>query len=245
MFERVKKLHDALTGADKAELGLLHNAYIEWTHTFGREKTAANRKEWSAARDALSQAVDRLWPQAFPHDAAKAVGPVFKDKAAAFSWYTENGGQRQKSSFYTSVPADGKKVSRLAVSEMLRKERPASSSGVDLTARKELADTLKAEAEARIKERQDEREARELDRDWIRRENAEEEICVWTSRLRDAVAYHLGKILTAIIHAAGGHPGRLAEVQSIIDSALAAAANEIADNGEITVTIEALEDTPC
>jgi hypothetical protein len=239
MFERVARLHEALTGADKAEVGLLQNAYVEWTHSYTRDKTSANRKEWMSAKEALADAVERLWPQAFPAEAPRATdsGPVFKDKASAFAWYVENGGQRQKSSFYAVVPADGKKVSRLAVSEMLRKERPAAAP-VDLSGRKEEADTRKAEADADKAEMQAAEMRREQDAKWVLRERADEETCVWVSRLRDATAYHLGRSAVSIIHACGGNPARLAEVQAIIDESLASAANEIAGSDEVTVTFE-------
>lgn len=172
----------------------------------------------------------------------------FKDKAQAFVWYVEQGGQRQKSSFYAVVPADGRMVSRLAVSELLRKERRAPDAAGSFSSRREEADTLKAEAESRMKVRQDEDEARKFDRRWVLREDAEAETCVWVSRLRDAAAYHVGRQLLAMIHACGGQAERLAEVQSIVDGALAAAANEIAESEELTVVIGGggeLEDEAC
>ena len=96
----------------------------------------------------------------------------------AFVWYVNEGGQRQKTSFYAAVPRSGgsKRISRFAVSEMLRKERtPRGHSGGNYTDRKEEAEINKAEAEAEIKQRQNERERREMDAEWVLRETAEEE----------------------------------------------------------------------
>lgn len=169
----------------------------------------------------------------------------FKDKASAFAWYVEQCGQRAKSSFYANIPSEGRRVSRFAVSEMLRKERSDSGSSTDRASRKEEADIRKAEAEARIKERQDEREAREMAAEWVLREQSEKESCLWTARLRDAAAYHLSKAGPAIIHTCGASPARLAEVQALIEGALAAACNEIASSGEITAEFGEEEEGTC
>jgi hypothetical protein len=169
----------------------------------------------------------------------------FPSKGHAFNWYVEQGGFKQKSAFYQAIPADGKRVSRLVVSEFLRKERHKAPAVVDLASRREDADTRKAEADAAKAEMQAEEMRRQLDSKWIEREQSDEETCVWVSRLRDASAYHLGRELLAIIHACGGNPARLAEVQAIVDAALAAAANEIANADEITVTIEDLDEATC
>ena len=165
---------------------------------------------------------------------------TFNTIGDAFVWYVTEGGQREKTSFYAKVPRSGgsKRISRFAVSEMLRKERKVSTSGADLSDRREKAETDKAEADARISRAKADAVERELDAAWVRREEAEEETCVWVSRLRDAVTYHLGKNLLAIIHASGGQAGRLAEVQTMIDAVLASACNEIAESSEITVEIE-------
>lgn len=115
-------------------------------------------------------------------------------------------------------------------------------SELDMALTKEAADARKAVADADKAEMQAEAMRRELDKQWIRREAAEEETCVWVSRLRDAVAYHLSRDLPAIILACGGNPARQAETQARLDAAMAAACNEIANAEEITVDIEDLED---
>jgi hypothetical protein len=244
MFERVARLHEALTGADKAEIGLLQNAYVEWTHTYTREKTAANRKEWMSAKEALAEAVQRLWPQAFPGEAAKTpaeTGPVFKDKAAAFAWYVENGGQRQKSSFYQVIPADGKRVSRLAVSEMLRKERPAAAP-VDLAGRKELADTEKAEADARsAKVRADEAE-RERDARWMLREDAEDQSAALVGLIQDAFRHRVYLDHHPLLLAAGGPVGKASELAHALQMFVDRAFNDVAAYKEIDVEFEGEDD---
>lgn len=165
----------------------------------------------------------------------------FPTKADAFAWYADQGGQRQKSSFYAVVPANGKAVSRFAVSELLRKERQGAKVVEGYAEQREDAERRKAIADARKAEIQTEELERGMDRKWMLREDAEAETCVWVGRLRDATAYHIGRQLLALIHACGGKPERLAEAQAIVDSALADAANEIANSGELTVTIEDID----
>ena len=104
-------------------------------------------------------------------------------------------------------------------------------------------DTRKAEADAEKSEMQAEEMRRQQDRRWMLRERADEITCVWVSRLRDAVVYHLDKNLLAVIYGCGGQPERQAEVKAIIDAALATACNEIANAEELTVEIEDLEES--
>ena len=123
----------------------------------------------------------------------------------------------------------------------VKRRSPSAPPGYDTAeheARKIKADADQSEMKADAMRR-------ELDRRWILRESAEEETCVWVSRLRDAVTYHLGKNLPAIIHACGGQISRLSEVQAIVDAALADACNEIANAEELTVLIEDIEDEAC
>jgi len=172
------------------------------------------------------------------HD--KDYAETFASITDAWQWYESNGGQRKKASFFDIVPRIGtRKVSRYHVSEMLRKEgETVAPVENEFLRRKEKAEVKKAEADAERSHMQAEQMRRELDASWIERDKADEITCVWVSRLRDATSYHLGRALLALIHAAGGNPARLAEVQAIVDEALATACNEIAASEEITVEIE-------
>ena len=246
MTDRFAQLHETVTDpVDKGALAIARNGRIKAMEAYRDKPGKASRDDLDACQEHYAATVARLWRQYHPAEAKDDGGAWFRDKAAAFTWYAEQGGGRQKSSFYATVPADGKKVSRLAVSELLRKERATAPAAVDLTARREEADTRKAEADAEKAQMQAEEMRRTQDAKWVLRERADEEICVWVSRLRDAVAYHLGRAQLAVIHACGGQPARLAEVQALIDEALAAASNEIANAEEITVEIEDVEDPAC
>lgn len=245
MTDRFATLRESITDElDKLSLADAYNARIKAMQARRERPGKQTIDDLKACEDHFEQTIDTLWSKYFPEKAKSPADHWFRDKASAFCWYTEQGGQRQKSSFYAVVPADGRRVSRFAVSEMLRKEKsgPAAPVAADLSAQREEAETRKAIADADKSQMQAEEMRRALDKKWMLRETAEEEICVWVARLRDAVAYHLGKIQLAIIHACGGQPARLAEVQALIDDALAAAGNEIANSEEVTVLIEDCED---
>jgi hypothetical protein len=251
-IERIQQLHAAARGQDKAELTVLHNAVLTGMNAYAERGEAGRLKDWQAAKNALADAVDRLWVKYFPGESGRSGGDEswFRDKRVAHEWYVTQGGILTYSGFTRQAfTVDGRKVSRMSVQKLLLDERgkkyTAESTNTDLSARREDADTRKAEADAAKAEMQAEEMRRAQDARWVLREVAEEETCVWVSRLRDAVAYHIGKNQLAIIHACGGNPARLSEVQSIIDAALANACNEIANSAEVTVEIEDLEEVGC
>lgn len=244
MSDRFRQLLEKADELDKPDLVAAHNGRIDSLKAFTAKPGKVTCEDKDKCQENYDGTVERLWRKYFPGQAAASGedGDHFRNIAAAFAWYKAEGGEREQTSFYKNVPKNGKSVLRFAVSEMLRKERVKAPSVVDLSARKEDADTRKAVADAEKAEMQAEEMKRQLDARWMPRDRAEEETCVWVGRLRDATAYHLGKNLLAIIHACGGQAARLAEVQSIIDAALAAAANEIANSEEITVEIEDLDE---
>ena len=248
--DRLQQLLALADEADQAELKIAHNGRVQAMSGYQKAPGKATAADMAAARAVYEETLARLERKYRPEAAPAPEGERFANRKQALNWLHAQGYKISQGKFYQDC--DGgfpavhrdKTVSRYQVLQYAQQqdvERRAPA-GTDLAGRKEDADTRKAEAEARIKERQDERERRELDAEWVRREQADEITCVWVSRHRDAVAYHLGKSHLALIHACGGNPARLAEVQAVVDAALAAAANEIASSDEITVQIE---DTAC
>lgn len=154
----------------------------------------------------------------------------------AFVWYMSEGGQRQKTSFYAAVPRSNgsKRISRLAVSEMLRKERTPKSGDGNYSDRKEKADVEKAEAEAEMKQRQNERERRELDAGWMLREDAYKLIGLWVDFAFNACSDRVKKALPAIIQSCGGDQNRLTELRDVVEQTFDEAGNDLANAGEIT-----------
>ena len=168
----------------------------------------------------------------------------FKGKAAAFAWYVEQGGQRQKSSFYAVVPADGKRVSRFAVSSLLleesrkRRETPAASMAEFDSARDEARYT-KARAD-REELRRDE-EQRVVDANWIQKPAARSQRAALVGLLRDSLRHHAHRAVSAIIHLSGGNVSRAPEVYECIEKEiLAKAFNEVAaaNKKEILLIVE-------
>lgn len=178
---------------------------------------------------------------------------TFKTRKAAHRWLQDEGVAVSQGKFYQDAdrlrmiqPDKSVQLSDLlAYVKNQLKISPVSGQSlgeVDDDRTKAKADARKAVADADKAEMQAEAMRREMDKAWVPRDRADEECCVWVSRLRDAVDYHLGKQLLALIHACGGNPGRLSEAQAVLAEALAAAANEIANAEEITVVIEDLDD---
>ncbi len=176
---------------------------------------------------------------------------VFPNRRAAWKYLQEKNYPVSQSKFYEDAARLGmvrpdKSVylgDLIAYCDSELRPSPARDlAGEDLRRRREVAETRKASADADKAQMQADAMRRELDATWMLRADAEAETCVWVSRMRDAFAYHMGKAAPALIHAGGGNPARLAEVQSILDAALAAACNEIADSPEITVEIGELDD---
>jgi len=165
----------------------------------------------------------------------------FTTKKAAFEWYQGEGGAFSQSSFYAKVPTEGRKVSRFAVSEMLRSERPQASDDATAIARAN-ADARKAIAAADREEFKRDQEKRELDKAWIKHEDADLQTCTWAALTRDSISGRLKKDVLAIIHAAGGQLDRAPDVLAIIDQAITDGCNDIANSGDVDVDIEALED---
>ena len=244
----ISALLELITNAtDKAELTCAVNAHVQAMSAVNKGGGKSAIEDLNAARALRDETAERLAGRYAPRLAPQvkaAAGERFKDRKQAWDWLRSEGYTVSKDKFYGDC-ANGKPrvhpdrgVSRYEVMEYANSLRGSQVISPNSGDRRENADTRKAEAEAEIKERQNERERRELDADWMRREEAEEVTCVWVSRLRDATAYHVGKQLLAIIHGCGGNPARLSEAQSILDAALAAAANEISQSGAITVEIE-------
>lgn len=166
----------------------------------------------------------------------------FKNRRQAFAWLSEQKAPVSQRAFYDAcasgspqIAAD-KSLSRFDVSEYLRRlegrHRPIVTA--DESARRE-AETRKAIADARKAELQAEVLEREHSKRWMQREDAEEIACLWTSLLRDGLAWRLRQALPTICHAAGGHPDRAAEVAEIIEQTIRDACNDIATAGEVTV----------
>jgi hypothetical protein len=248
MTDKFNTLLEIAEAADQSELKIAHNARIMAMQAYNQAPTKATAENMAAAKTVYAEVVEFFWAKYHPESVVKDHGELFRDKEEAHRHYQRQGGVLGYRAFANKVnPVKGRKIARSAVTELLLAEAirqsPAQQTDrVDLAARRDDADTRKAEADAEKAEMQTEEMRRQQDKFWLQRDRAEEITCVWVSRLRDAVAYHLDKTLLAIIHGCGGKPERQSEVKAIIDSAMASACNEIANAEELTVEIEEMED---
>jgi len=250
--DRLNQILEVAGQTDKNEISILHGAFIKTTTSYKKDPTAARKKDWDSAKEGLSNILNRLHAKYFPESAPSPEGERFVDRKQALNWLTAQGYKVSRSKFYDDC-RDGfpavhrdKSVSRFQVMQYaqqldIKRRSTNGASGCDTS--EDEARKLKADADQSVMKADAMR--REMDRKWILRESAEEETCVWVSRLRDAVAYQLDKALLAIIHGCGGKPERQSEVKAILDSAMASACNEIANADEMTVLIEDIEDEAC
>lgn len=235
MNDRLKKLLEVVPGTDKVELVTLHNGVVAGMKAYQEASTAANKRDWDAAKSGLQEAIDRLWPKHFGQQAsAEDVGHHFKTKGEAFAWYCQEGGQRAKSSFYANIPSEGKRVSRFAVSEMLRKERGESGRTTNLAARKEELEVERLEQQVK----KGELENRKEDSKWVLKEEAEIETAALVGLLQDTLMHRIHLDQGKLLHAAGGDPARAAEFAQALEDVLAAGFNEVAAGKRFEVGIE-------
>ena len=227
MLTRARKLLETapLSELEKADLYICHQGVVDASNRAKKDNTVANRREYRLAQEELEEAVRRFWPRHFPGEPLPAPetadgddgGIWFRTKAAAFAWYADEGGQRQKSSFYAVVPCDGKRVSRLAVSEMLRKERRSEPAAADLSARKELAETEKVEAQAKRERLQAEILERKRSSMWIPRDVVYEREGDIVGRLASDLRYRAGRDAPALALACGGDVNRAVDLRAALD----------------------------
>lgn len=233
MLHRVPQLLEVCAQHEQAELTTLHNAVIERMKAYQQHSTAANKKDWDAAKAGLAECVERLTGLYFPKQTTEPEGPTFKTKGHAFDWYKVQGGRLEKSAFYAKVPASGRTVARYHVSEMLRQERPTATDDgpvqSDLERRKLLADTRIAEAKAE----REELAARKENRNWIAREVVFEREGALVGQIMNEARYHLGRAVPAVIHAARGDAGRAPEIKKLLEETLFDAFRALYQSGEV------------
>jgi len=164
----------------------------------------------------------------------------FKNKASAFAWYKEQGGTREKTSFYENNRTDKGRVFVDHVIELLRVEGVFESERTernDFLSMKLEGNARKAIAAAEREEIRLEAERRELEKKWVFREDAEQDVCIWTALTRDFIAARLEKATMRIIESVGGDVDRVPELQEVIDEAITDGCNDVADLGEVHVEI--------
>ncbi|RQW89900.1 MAG: hypothetical protein EHM79_02010 [Geobacter sp.] len=251
MFDRAKKLfdHPEVTAADKAELGIANNARNDTMRTYQQRPGKDTKADKDAARLDLEETIARLWPRYFPEEAPVPEGERFKNRKQALNWLQAQGYKISQGKFYQDCEAgfpaihkDGS-VSRyqaMQYGQQLDVERRSSPEDSYVDKDKDEARKLKAEAD--IKEMQAEQARRELDRNWINRDETWAQMAALVGTLRDSARHHFHVGQAHIIHLAGGDTTRGPEVYEGAEEILAKAFNEVLSAGRIEAVFEEMKD---
>lgn len=254
MFERVKKLHEVADPTDKAELSI-QSAALQNAMTAHRDgASSATLKSWQANKEALQDLIDRLYPKYFPEVGLDA-GDRFKNRKAAADWL-EKHHHLKRSKFYEDVSRGfaerkgrrvnltlhpDKSISRYQVMEYAELHRSSAppAAAVDFSGQMQSDEARKLKAEADIKEMQAENARREMDRDWLHRDQADLQLHARLVALRDAVRYHLARCVPRIIHIVGGNPSTAAELADLLEQdVITRACNDLARDASDEIEIE-------
>ena len=205
MTDKFTQLLQTADAADQAELKMAHNGRIVAMQEYGKAPGKATAENMAAAKAVYAEIVTDLWAKYHPESVEKDHTDTFANKDDAHRYYQRQGGVLGYRAFTNKItPVKGRKIAKGSVTELLLAEAikhgtaPQRSDSINFSNRRDEADVRKAEADADKAEMQAEEMRRQQDRRWVMRERADEETCVWVSRLRDAVVYHLDKNLLAV-----------------------------------------------
>lgn len=251
MTERFQKLLDLAADADKAELILANNGRVTTMKAYKDKPGKSTKDDYDAARAMLDETVERLWSRYFPGETtgpAAAPGEWFATETEAYHYIISLGHEVSRGKFNQDKKAgklttDGKKISKFSVLQYalsLRQNRQAAvgANSADLQARKEVADTEKAEHDARISRVKAEEAERERDEKWMLREDAEDQAAVLVGLIKDAFRHRVYLDHADLLHTAGGDQGHLAEFAHDLQLFCDRAFNDVAAYKEIDVEFE-------
>jgi len=245
-----KTIIAAADDQDKMDLTIAYNAKITAAKAYQErpgKATSEDRRAVDGDYDALLQ---KMAAKYFPEEQPAPEGERFSNRKQALNWLNAQGYKVGQDKFYKDCKAGfpnihrDKTISRYQVLQYgqqldMASRGSASTDGDyqlrDAEIRKAVADANKAEIQAAQLQR-------ELDKEWIKREDSDLEVCTWTALLRDAINHRITQGLPTLIHAVGGHLDRVADGQEVIDQAVTDACNDISRSGEVDVDIDELEE---
>lgn len=235
-FDRVKRLHEASSGQDKAEISLLHNAVLGRMSAYKDKPTRANKIDWDAAKEGLAALTNKLWPKYFPEDAVTQDPQRFERQKDALAWLHAKGYKVSAGKFSNDWNGGKIKVYQGGVSFAALLEY-AATLDVDhkKIANSEQRAARKDDLEIRRLEQQVEKaeiENRKEDVKWVLREASIDQAAALLILLRSALRHHFGVKTPVIIHAAGGDPTRAVELEAVLQETISAAFNEMAATRE-------------
>jgi len=246
MFQRTQKLIDVVGPHDNAELDTLHNAVIEQMGAYKKASTAANKRNWDAAKAGLQECVDRLWPIYFP-DEATADPEVFDTQKAALAWLHNQFGKPYPSAGKFSQDIREGLCLQQQNKTILRKDLKKYADIISHDKQAAAISASKAEERDELeikllkqKVEKGELENRKEDKNWIARDTVFEREGALVGQVLGESRYHFGRAVPALIHAAGGDPSRAPEVKKLLEETLFDAYRALYESGEVDMSF--LED---
>lgn len=247
MFDRVHKLLEQASPQDRDELSTLHTAVLERMRAYQLASTAANKRDWDAAKKGLAELVDHLWPVYFPSQAMEPE--VLETQKAALAWLHQHFGKpypsagkfsqdireglcRQQEN-RTILRKDLKKYA-----DVLAHDKRAAHHAAEQAAERENLEIEKLRLDVEKRRLENRKE----DRNWIAREVVFEREGALVGQIMSEARHHLGRAVPAVILAAKGDSERTPEVKKILEEALFAGFRAIYEAGEVDMTFLEEED---
>jgi len=203
----------------------------------------ANIEAATAAEAALRECRESKAPV---QSGGESPGEWFKNETEAYQYLISLGYDISRGKFNQDKNAghltvDGKKVSKFSVLQyglrlkQAQKTQASAYSG-DLQARRELADTEKAEHDARIARMKADEAEREQNRRWLYRDEAVADLATIIASLQQALDHAVIAGAEAVIRCAGGDTTRTFDVSEAINELVVARAfNEVSAAGTLRV----------
>lgn len=207
------------------------------------QPTEGNIKAAVAAEAALR---DHRESQSPANPTGDTPGEWFKNQQTALTYllnlgYSVSPGKFSQDMRDGQIIRDGKRVSKFSVLQYglrLKQNQKTQSSAYsgDLQARRELADTEKAEHDARIARVKADEAERELNRYWLYRDEAVADLAAIIASLQQALDHAVIAGAEAVIRCAGGDISRTFDVSEAINElVIGRAFNEVAAAGTLRV----------
>ncbi|NOQ52147.1 MAG: hypothetical protein GQ578_08050 [Desulfuromonadaceae bacterium] len=242
-----EKLHRAAKSnkEDAADLSIAYNGRTVAMRAYNDRPGKDTKADLVATREEYEATVSRLQQKYFPDTSAAPEGERFANRKQALNWLQSQGYKVGQDKFYKDCKAGfpqihrDKTISRYQVLQYGQQlDVDTRGSATDLSAAREESETRKAIASADREEMKRDHERRELDKNWISREEADLTVCTWAALTRDNIAGRLTKNIATFIHAVGGNLDRIAAGQAIIDQSITDGCNDIANSSEVDIEIE-------
>jgi hypothetical protein len=261
LLTRVKDLQQHCTQEEKAELTAFYNARQRTLTAYNEDSTAARKKDYDAAREGLTELVERLEQQYLapePQTSRPAYHPtdiLFRNSTEMYHHLKDKGWDLSSRQTLTNHAKKGslqlapdRSITTAAFEawknhpeggqryyeSYIRHQRDALGT-IEENALKKSKDEAEIIAlNRRKKEREEQKEMGLL----ITREQADAEVCAWTGITRDTIAAHIIKQVPTIIHTTGGQIQTQPELEALIEQTIDAACNAIATSDEVDVVIE-------